>query len=99
MANPLFSRLIVFIAFTAVNDRIRALELAKKLRARNIACDVNLTEKKLSQQVKYAHRTQCSKVIIVGEEESKNGTYTLKDINSSAFQEQITFEELLEKLA
>ena len=57
-----------------------ANNLADKLRKQGVRAAVDLTDKKVSQQVKTADREQIPFVVVVGEEEVKTGKFKLKNL-------------------
>ena len=71
--------------------------LAKKFRDNNIKTRTQLTPLKLSKQFKYASKFNIPWVIVVGEDEIKNNTVTLKDmINEKQY--EVTVDEAIEKI-
>lgn len=58
-----------------------AFELAERLRLGGKKVDVNLTEKKLGDKLKYAAKIARA-VVVVGENEVKSGTFQIKDLES-----------------
>ena len=71
--------------------------LAKKFRDNNIKTRTQLTPLKLSKQFKYASKFNIPWVIVVGEDEIKNNTVTLKDmINEKQY--KVTVDEAIEKI-
>lgn len=71
-----------------------ANKLALELRKQGVSAAVDLTQRKVSQQVKTADREEIPYVLVVGEEEVKSGKFKLKNLKSSTEQ-----EVLREKLA
>lgn len=59
-----------------------ALEVASKIREAGINTDVFLEDKKLKAKFKYADKLHIPFVAVIGEEEMKGGTVTLKDMTT-----------------
>ncbi|MDD5584403.1 MAG: histidine--tRNA ligase [Candidatus Omnitrophica bacterium] len=84
----------VFVATlgeAAVNEGFKLLQ---KLRSERIACDTDYCSKSLKGQLRYAEKKGAQFVIIIGEEELKEGSVVLKNMNAST-QEKIKNEELI----
>ena len=75
----------------------RALEVGEKLRNAGINTDVYLENKKIKAKFKYADKLQIPYVAVIGEEEEKNGTVSLKNMKTGE-QEEIKVEELINKI-
>ncbi len=63
------------------NEFIVANRLADKLRSEGYKADVNLTDKKLGDKMKYAEKVATS-VVVVGETEARDGKYQLKNFET-----------------
>ena len=72
-----------------------ANQLASDLRKQGLNVMVDLTERKVSAQVKTADREKIPFVLVVGEEEAKSGKYKVKNLRDS--KEEIVTKEELEK--
>ncbi len=72
-------------------------EVAKKLRDQGINTEQFLEDKKLKAKFKYADKLNIPYIIVIGEEEAKNRTVTLKNMQTG---EQVTLSlsEIVEKL-
>ena len=57
-----------------------AEELAAKLRAKGMNVSVNLTSRKIGDQIGWADKHHVPKIIVVGEEEVKTGKYKVKTL-------------------
>lgn len=55
-----------------------ALELAQKLRDNNIRVNIDLTNKKIGDQIKNVDKRKIKRVICIGDEEVKNGKLRMK---------------------
>ena len=75
----------------------RALEVATKTRDEGINTDVYLEDKKIKAKFKYADRLKIPYVAVIGEEEEKNGTVTLKNM-ATGEQEEMSIENMIEIL-
>lgn len=75
----------------------RALEVATKTRYEGINTDVYLEDKKIKAKFKYADRLKIPYVAVIGEEEEKNGTVTLKNM-ATGEQEEMSIENMIEIL-
>lgn len=75
----------------------RALEVATKTRNEGINTDVYLEDKKIKAKFKYADRLKIPYVAVIGEEEEKNGTVTLKNM-ATGEQEEMSIENMIEIL-
>ncbi|MBR9699607.1 histidine--tRNA ligase [Candidatus Woesearchaeota archaeon] len=70
-----------YIAAVSKKEIPEAMKLASRLRDK-YAVDIDLMERNLGNQLKYANKIKARKVILVGEEEIKTGKYTVKDLSS-----------------
>ena len=84
---------VLVVSMTEKLDR--ALEIGTILRKNGINADVYLEDKKIKAKFKYADKLQIPYVAIIGEEEEKNGTVSLKNMETGE-QEEVSVERLLE---
>jgi len=82
--------------FDSVAERY-ALPLLQKLRLANLAAELYPSAAKLKKQMSYADAKHIPFVILIGEEEMKNGLLTFKDMQSGA-QQSLTIEKIIEQL-
>lgn len=75
----------------------RSLDIATKLRNAGIATEVFPALDKLGKQFKLADQKKIPFVVIIGEDEMKNDTVTLKNMQTGE-QEQLTLSQLVNKL-
>lgn len=54
--------------------------LAARLRAHGLNVSVNLTSKKVGDQIVWADKHKIPFIIVIGEEEAKTGTFKLKNL-------------------
>ena len=87
----------VFVAAAGTGLTVETYRLAAELRQRGIAAEVELLERSLKAQLKYAGRKNIEKVVIIGERELEQGLVTLRDMAAGS-QESIPRESLWEML-
>ena len=101
--NNLFPKKIesnnnVLISYLS-NDLIKnSLELANKLREKGIPTDLYSEKAKLKKQLQYANNNNIPFVIIIGEDEIKNGKYMLKNMKNGN-QNLLTINEIINKMS
>ena len=74
-----------------------SLEIANLLRKESINSDMFLEDKKLKAKFKYADKLNIPYVIVIGEDEVKNRTATLKNMEIGE-QESLSIDEIIKKL-
>lgn len=75
-----------------------SLELAKKLREKDISTEVSFDiESKMDKRLGYANKLGIPYVIFIGPDEISKGVYTLKNMQTGE-QEEFSEQELLEKI-
>jgi len=79
------------------NHIARYLELLSRLREAGISCELYPETAKLKKQFSYADTRKIPAVIVLGEDEIKAGTLTLKML-ASGQQETMTLEQAIAKL-
>ena len=101
--NNLFPKKIesnnnVLISYLS-NDLIKnSLELANKLREKGIPTDLYSKKAKLKKQLQYANNNNIPFVIIIGEDEIRNGKYILKNMKDGN-QNLLTINEIINKMS
>ena len=101
--NNLFPKKIesnnnVLISYLS-NDLIKnSLELANKLREKGIPTDLYSEKARLKKQLQYANNNNIPFVIIIGEDEIKNGKYMLKNMKDGN-QNLLTINEIINKMS
>ena len=90
-------RLKVFVVPASDVMRKKSLEITTMLRKHGIPADVDLMRRGLSKNMKFANAVNAEKVVIVGEDELKENSVTLRDMNTG-FQERVLIDELVKKL-
>ena len=85
------------LVVSMIDDNSKSLEVADMFRKSGINTDIYLEDKKIKAKFKYADKLQIPYVAIIGEEEVKNGTLSLKNMETGE-QEQLRIEEAIEKI-
>ena len=75
--------------------RIKALELAKEMREFGLRVIIDVMDRGLKAQFKYADRLNVPYVAVIGDDELAKGVVSLRDMNSST-QEEVPENKLLE---
>ena len=86
---------VLVVSMTTNIDR--ALEVGAIFRNNNINTDVYSEDKKIKAKFKYADKLRIPFVAIIGEDEEKNGTVSLKNMETGE-QEELKIEEAVKKL-
>lgn len=73
-------------------------DIAAKLRAESINCEVFLDTKKMKNQFTFAERKNIPVAVIIGEDEYNAGKITLKDLNARENYNMLGFDEAVEKI-
>lgn len=74
-----------------------SLDLAKKIRAKGLDCELYPNNSKIQKQFKYADARKARFVIMIGEDERKSDSITLKNMESGV-QEKISRKDFLCRL-
>lgn len=86
------------LIISMVDDLTEASKVATALRENSINAQIYLEQKnKMKKQFKYADSLEIPYVIVIGEDEIKNGTVSLKNMKTGN-QEEITLENLIIKI-
>ena len=72
----------IFIAALGESIRTTALEWASHLSLEGIRTELNLNDRSLKSQMKRANRLRAAHVLIVGEDELKQGTVIMRNMNT-----------------
>ncbi|MEM3396677.1 MAG: histidine--tRNA ligase [Thermoplasmata archaeon] len=83
-----------FVAFTNQDFYPLAVRIAKMLRNQGFSVEIDLLKRNLEKQFKYADRVGARRVIIIGEEELKEGKVRVKNMETGE-QENIELKNLL----
>ena len=71
----------------------KSLEVARMLREENINTEIYLEDAKMEKQLKYADKKQIPYAVIIGTDEAKNDTVTVKDLKTRT-QKTLPFNQL-----
>ncbi|MFA5337826.1 MAG: histidine--tRNA ligase [Candidatus Omnitrophota bacterium] len=85
----------VFIAVTGENLRDEGFKMLRDLRSAGVHSDMDYCAKSLRGQLRYAEKKDINFVVIVAEEEYKQGLVILKDMKAST-QDKVKKEDLIE---
>lgn len=95
-ADQIRSTEVLFVNFSP-EEVVHCLPWAARLRELNIPVEIYPAPAKLKKQFSYAHQLNIPWVVIVGEEEIKNHTLSVKDMVEGS-QETMAFEEFVTKM-
>lgn len=77
--------------------KTEANKLAEKLRNANINTSIDLTNKKIGDQIKYADKNNIPFIVCIGDDEIKNNIYKLKNLNTKE-EFSLNCDEIIKKL-
>lgn len=98
MFEKLGSDVKVFVAVTDKKLMKEALKISRKIRKLNgIECESEVSDRKLAKQLEYANSIGADYVVIVGENEIKEGKYVLKNMKMK-FEDKLTIGEISNRL-
>jgi histidyl-tRNA synthetase len=86
-----------YIAAATDKARIPAMDLADSLRRKGYSVETDLEDRSLKAQLRNANRTGVSQVLIIGDDELRDGSLQVKDF-STGDQETVDRESFLKKL-
>jgi histidyl-tRNA synthetase len=86
-----------YIAAATDTARIPAMDLADSLRRKGYSVETDLEDRSLKAQLRSANRTGTSQVLIIGDDELKDGSLQVKNF-STGVQETVDRESFLKKL-
>ena len=72
-----------YLVWTGEKERVAMMKIAQTLRNNGYAVEMEFKEKKLKNQFKVANRKNAKFVLILGEEELKNNTISVKNLTTS----------------
>ena len=72
----------VYVVPISADLKLKAYEIAQKLRKNNIGTDVDMVGKKLKKVLSYADSNQINYVVLIGSRELEEGKVTVKDMTS-----------------
>ena len=76
------------------SESLYCLKLLRKLRQLGVKSELYPSDVKIKKQMQYAHRKNVQYVILIGDDEIKDNTMTVKNMFESS-QKNMTFEELI----
>jgi histidyl-tRNA synthetase len=88
----------LYVAILGDDIKLEAQKIVSKLRSQGIKVSVDLSNKKLGDQIKTANKKAIDKLLIIGEKEIKSSSYTLKDLAAKT-EETLTLDDLKNKLS
>jgi len=88
----------LYICTVSDEYKTNAMTLGQKLRETGARVSVDLTGKKLGDQIKNADRQKVPYIICIGEDEAKSGEYTLKNLDSGQ-EKKVKLEEIASNLS
>lgn len=92
--RPLKQAIDVFVAVRGENLRKTGFDILNRLRKERLACDYDYCGKSLKGQLRTAQKKGAADVVILGDEEVKEGCVLLKDM-SKGTQEKVKIERLV----
>ena len=87
----------VYICTVKDEYKTSAMALGQKLRESGVRVSVDLTDKKIGDQIKNANRQKVPNIICIGEDEVKSEIYTLKNLESGE-EKKLKLEEIKSSL-
>lgn len=72
----------LYVCIANKDSRGYAEDLAQKLREKGVRVVIDLTDKKIGDQIKYADKNKIKKITCIGQDEVKTGKIKIKDLTS-----------------
>ena len=94
--DELNSTKVMFVNF-GERESLYCLKLLRQLRQLGVKSELYPTNAKIKKQMQYAHRKNVEYVVLIGEDEIKQNTMTVKNMFDSS-QKNTNFEELIKTL-
>lgn len=85
----------VFIAVMGKDAKLHGLKLQRELRNKGLKVQMDNLQRNIKGQFKYSDRLKAKYTIVIGENELKEGSATLRDMKNST-QTTVKFEDLFE---
>ena len=79
------------------NVQKEAMNIAKETRTKGIPTDIDIMNRALNKNLKYANSLNIPYVLFVGEDEIKNKTYKLRDMKTGE-EQNLNVEEIIKKI-
>jgi len=90
--------ILIYVATAGQDDtHVAAITVAETLRDRGFCVEIDLMERSLTPQMRYANRAKADYVVMVGEDELREGKFTLRDMKTGE-QRKLTLHEMVEVL-
>ena len=74
---------LIDVYIIPINTEIESLKLANSIRKLGLKVDLEMSDRKLRKSLNYANKQNIKYVIVLGEDEIKNGKFILKDMNAN----------------
>ena len=88
-----YSNVDLYIANASENETLKVVELAQKLREKNLIVEFDTMGRSLKAQMKYADKIGANHVMIIGQDEVLSGKAKLKAMDGS-LQEEVSLEDI-----
>ena len=88
---------ILRVYILPMENKIKALKIAQKMRENNINVDIDMNDLKLKKALNYANKEEIPYVIIIGDEELKENKIILKDMKNGT-QSKIRIDEIISNI-
>ena len=97
IAPPQINSTLILIAHMGTPAKTEAIKLASQIRSRGCRTVIG-PSRGLKSQLKYANSIKASHCIIIGDDELKDGTYTVRNLNDSD-QNRLSPKAIIEKFS
>ena len=87
----------IFVAFMGAAAQQKALQIASQLRQNGLLCEIDADESSLKSQLRRADKLKCTHVIILGDQELKEGKARVKDFSAKT-QVDVPFAHIISTL-
>ena len=89
----------LYIVSCGKEETDKAIELAERLRDKNVFVERDLNERSFNSQMKYADKVRAKRLIVIGESELKTGLLKIKNMaTGEEVESKLDVEEILENL-
>jgi histidyl-tRNA synthetase len=88
----------VFIAAIGEKAKKESFKIIDKLRKKNISCEMEYADKSLKSQMRRSDKSGYKYVLIIGDEELKNGEATMRDMSTKE-QRSIPLNNIVDEIA
>lgn len=94
---PVTDHIDVFLAVMGDQAKQYGLSLLHQLRKCGMNAQMDILERNLKNQFKYADRLKAKKTVVIGDQELEQKMVTIKDMQTSE-QKQVSFDEIIDEL-